>query len=502
MFVSTKRLRFAESSPLTTAVVGVSLVAVSTAVYLSPVGSTSGDATKPKASTPLATGDAGGSDGITPTASPGGGPTSAATTTAKPVATKAAPAKAATAARSARTGKAKVQVVVVRVPGQTRTVTKVVTTSATGAKTVVTVPAKQDLVSPAKKYFGLAEDGLPGSGPLFNALDTKAGKAPNLVEWFEYWDDSFASAKVTQAWQRGALPVITWQSAPHDFANTQRGISSYSMKLIAAGTFDHYLKSFATGITDTRLPVVLRLDQEMNGNWYPWSAGYSSRGIANTPADFRAAWQHIWQVFEDAGANRYTIWAWTPSRTDTLGVDSTTGYSAGDTGLAEDYPGDPYVDWLGMSAYQFRPSQPGTYDFIFGGTLEGNAADIGLKDVSASKPIFIAEMGSAQVVGAATDNTAVKAAWTTQTLAAVAADPRIVGFVLFNNDVKGLHSIRLDDGTHLSVDTNWQFDSSPQALAAFRAGIADPRFGSGLMPAQIKGTVTLRPAASTTGSAP
>ena len=82
----------------------------------------------------------------------------------------------------------------------------------------------------------------------------QAGKAPNLVEWFEYWDDSFQSQKVTQAWQRGALPVITWQSAPHDYANAQRSISSYSMKQIANGTFDHYLASFATGSSTPGFP--------------------------------------------------------------------------------------------------------------------------------------------------------------------------------------------------------------------------------------------------------
>ena len=156
-----------------------------------------------------------------------------------------------------------------------------------------------------------------------------------------------------------------------------------------------------------------------------------------------------------------------------------------------------------MSGYQFRPSQPSTYDFIFGGTLNGNAVDIGLKQLSASKPIFIAEMGSAQTVGSGQDNTAVKTAWTAQTLAALSADPRIVGFVLFNNDVKGLHTIKLDDGAHLTVDTDWQFDSSPSALAAFQKGIASPRFGAGLMPAQIKGTVTLKlpsSAASATSS--
>ncbi|WP_426563228.1 glycoside hydrolase family 26 protein [Angustibacter sp. McL0619] len=391
-----------------------------------------------------------------------------------------------------RTRKPKIDVVVVKVPGTTRTVTKVVTTTAAGAKTVVTVPTKSALVSPAKKYYGLAEDGLPGSQTLFSSLDEKAGKAPNLVEWFEYWDDSYSPQKVTQSWQRGALPVITWQSAPHDYANSHRDISGYSMQNIARGTFDRYLSSFATSVVNTKLPVVIRLDQEMNGNWYPWSAGYSDRGITNDPRYFRAAWQHIWQVFDRAGANKYVIWGWTPSRTDTLKPGSTTGFTNGDTGLVEDYPGDRYVDWLGMSGYQFRPSQPATYDYTFDGTLNGNTADVGLKSVSRTKPILIAEMGSAQVVGEDTDNTAAKTAWTTQTLAAVADDPRLVGFVLFNNDVKRLHSIRLTDGTHLSVDTNWQFASSAPALAAFRQGIADPRFGNGLMPAQLKGTVTLK----------
>ncbi|MCU1655707.1 MAG: glycoside hydrolase family 26, partial [Pseudonocardiales bacterium] len=182
--------------------------------------------------------------------------------------------------------------------------------------------------------------------------------------------------------------------------------------------------------------------------------------------------------------------AWTPSRTDTLQVDATTGWTAGDTGLKEDYPGDAYVDWMGMSAYQFRPTQPATYDWIFGGTLNGNSVDIGLKDVS-TKPILIAEMGSAQVVGASTDNTANKVAWTKETLANVAADPRLVGFVLFNNNVDGLHTIKLTDGTKLTVSTNWQIDSSPAALAAFKAGVANPLYGSGLMPAQMEGTIKL-----------
>ena len=42
------------------------------------------------------------------------------------------------------------------------------------------------------------------------------------------------------------------------------------------------------------------------------------------------------------------------------------------------------------------------------------------------------------------------------------------------------------------MPTNWQFASSAAALTAFRNGVANPIFGSGLMPAEIKGTVVLR----------
>ena len=90
------------------------------------------------------------------------------------------------------------------------------------------------------------------------------------------------------------------------------------------------------------------------------------------------------------------------------------------------------------------------------------------------------------------DNTAAKAAWTTQTLNAIAGDPQIVGFALFNNNVIDLHHVQIADGSQLTVTCDWQFNSSPAALAAFQAGISNPIYGSGLMPSDIKGTVRLR----------
>jgi len=505
-------LVFVRSNRLASALLGLVLTGFGVAIYLSPSGSS------PKITHDLAHA---GPAAPTPQAAAAVPRPSSSSTPSTPKRTT--PSTTSGKPRPGRTvvdvvrPPAKTDVVVVKKPGRTvHSTTTVVRTVSNGKAVTVHVPGKSELIDPAEKYYGLAEDGLPGSGSLYDKLDNTAGKAPDLVEWFEYWDDSYSPQKVTQAWSRGALPVITWQSAPHDFSNTSVNLKNYSMANIAGvdpstlkplakgGTEDHYLKSFAASVVSTGLPVAIRLDQEMNGNWYPWSAGYNSRGIKNTPQLFRMAWQHIWNIFQDAGANKYVIWAWTPSRTNTLTVDSHSGFTAGDTGLIEDYPGDAYVDWMGMSAYQFRPTEPATYDWIFGGTLTGNSVDVGLEcrdaqvpgtDCVSRKPIFIAEWGSAQEVGSdggqMVDNTENKVAITTATLQQFASDPQIVGFSLFNNNVDGLHTIKLTDGTHLTVNTNWQFDSSPAALAAFQKGITVAAFGSGLMPLPAGTTVKL-----------
>jgi beta-mannanase len=65
------------------------------------------------------------------------------------------------------------------------------------------------------------------------------------------------------------------------------------------------------------------------------------------PKTFKKAWQHIWEKFEEAGANRYATWVWSPDAPD---IGAPTNYR-----LSENpewyYPGDDYVDWIGWSAY-------------------------------------------------------------------------------------------------------------------------------------------------------
>lgn len=331
----------------------------------------------------------------------------------------------------------------------------------------VSAPSKAAVLSPDGKYFGIASDGLPGDSTKFDQEDKLARKAPSMVEWFQYFGEGYPAAKVSAAWQRRAVPVITWMSAPSGFAGTT-DLSAYSLASIAAGRQDAYITSWAAAVAAQRMPVVIRFDHEANGNWYPWSVGWNKQGISgNSPSSYVAAWRHVWQIFRAAGANDYAIWAYVPSRIDTLG-DYGTNLTQTQI-IASSYPGDQYVDWVGMDGYQYDASESSTAGKTFTNTLTA------LQTFTA-KPVLIAEMGSSET------GTAIKPEWIKSALAMLGNLPQVVGAVYFDNDVTGVHYIN-----GVAVRTNWRVDSSSAALTAFRQAVASPVYAAGFYPPYLQG---------------
>ena len=99
--------------------------------------------------------------------------------------------------------------------------------------------------------------------------------------------EPFAVSFARQASQRrGAVPIV--QIDP-TFA---------SVKAIADGNYDDYLKSYAASVGKYGHAVVIGFGHEMNAPWYPW-------GYRHVPATtFVAAWRHIVSVFRAQGACR------------------------------------------------------------------------------------------------------------------------------------------------------------------------------------------------------
>jgi hypothetical protein len=315
------------------------------------------------------------------------------------------------------------------------------------------IAGKADLVKPDADYFGVTEDGLPNATTQLDRIDRQLGKAPSSIGFFAYWDAAFPASKVSSAWQRGALPVMTWMSMPSDGTSA----ASYSMTRILAGDWDDYLYRFAGDIVRTNLPVVIRFDHEMNGNWFPWSAGHDDWN--NSPAKYVAVWRHVWSIFQQVGANADVIWLYSPARVDNIkGLSHTSA-------IADDYPGDDYVDWVGATVYWRKSSQPTDYESNFGAT-------VGQLRAVTAKPLFFAEVGARQTQDGA-DLSGAKQQWITNTLNGFLADPSVVGFDWFNN----VATTPDDTESH-----DWRFNATPSTLATFKRLITDARFSGGVMP--------------------
>jgi hypothetical protein len=132
--------------------------------------------------------------------------------------------------------------------------------------------------------------------------------------------------------------------------------------------------------------------------------------------------------------------------------------------LAAYYPGDEYIDWIGISAYgPTRPMAAARYKRWRTFTEIMDAAYPELSAISGSKPLAVLEFGV--VDDAATGD---KAEWIKGALRANRAGryPRIKAISYW-------HESWVNDDGSIS---NLRLDSSRRALDAYRAEIASPFF--------------------------
>jgi beta-mannanase len=189
--------------------------------------------------------------------------------------------------------------------------------------------------------------------------------------------------------------MVTWE--PYFF--TDQKANPFPLQAIAAGRFDDYLRRQGQQFAAFQRPLVIRLAHEMNGDWYPWGQGVNG----NTPDDYVAAFRHVHEVVTAAGATN-VVWLWAPNFLN--------GISAA-TPLASLYPGSDVVDWVGADGYYGDPHD--TFPTKFATTMDQ------LDVVAPGKPVVLAEVAVAR--------TPDRTAQIEELVGALAAEPRVVGFV-------------------------------------------------------------------------
>ncbi|MEV5338487.1 glycosyl hydrolase [Streptomyces sp. NPDC052676] len=288
-----------------------------------------------------------------------------------------------------------------------------------------TIPTRAEFLDPDGVHFGVSTYEAPWSTSEIDATAEAAGTRPTLVEYFVKWTEDFDPKAVDASYRQGMLPLVSWEP----WAGSAKGVDqpAYSLASIAEGNHDAYITEFAESVADQKWPLVLRFAHEMNGDWYPWSEQRSG----NKPGEYVAAWRHVHDLFEAAGADN-VIWLWSPNILRPVP----------DVSLKALFPGEDYVDWAGMVGYAVEED---TAAKVFDPTLKALSAFTDL-------PVLITETGA--------QPGPLQAGWTADFFTWLPKRPQVIGFVWFQRSQ--------EEGG----GADWRFTTSQATQDAFRTGIA------------------------------
>lgn len=297
------------------------------------------------------------------------------------------------------------------------------------------------------------------------AMESWQGKRHAVVNLFTDWCsrtktlDNLFNQQLPNIWANGNVPVVTWEPYLCSSAATPSDV----MTRAARGDYDAYLHAWADrmkafvsgpdgglGTADDRRAYI-RLAHEMNGNWYPWGAA----GAGDSAYAYVAMWQRVRAIFSQKGLDARTVqWIWAVNHEDV------------GPGRAEDYyPGNDYVDWIGIDGYNWGASQSWsswrTPEQVFAPMLAR------LRAISA-KPLALTETASSSSMPGKVD-VAAKSQWITQLFnysTTSTTDARMI--VWFNEDKEADWAVfggTNGDETYRSGRTSYKTYASYRAAA-------------------------------------
>ncbi|WP_456445356.1 heparin lyase I family protein [Thiolapillus sp.] len=310
--------------------------------------------------------------------------------------------------------------------------------------------------------FGEDEDQV--SRERIRAFEELAGRKIAWAPFSQYWSEGmdYPRDKIQIIHDSGAVPLVRLQprSTTREYVRETR----FTLERIIQGDFDAPLARWARDARDHGIPLLVDFGIEVNGRWFPWNGywngggildGYGDPAYPDGPERFRDAYRHIIDLFRAQGADNITwFFHLTMYMNEPPDEWNQPRYY---------YPGDDYIDWIGVSIYgALHPGED--YWDSFEEILTQEDANQKIRAVSANKPLAILEMG-------VTDHhpRGSKAQWLRDAFEKIRGNPylrfRAVTYWHENWDNEG-------------SQTSLRIDSSPEALAAFRESVADPAFVS------------------------
>jgi hypothetical protein len=313
---------------------------------------------------------------------------------------------------------------------------------------VLSVPSA-GLAKPRPMYWGawigsqLTGEEPPWDMSAVSQFEGVVHKGLSLIEFSAPFSDCasspcshyrFPTEQMQSVRDYGSIPFFSWssQSIP-----SRLDEPDFQLADVISGTYDTYIREWATEAKEWGHPFFLRFNWEMNGNWFPWAEGVNG----NQPGEYVAAWRHVHGIFAAAGATNAT-WVWCP-------------YGDTQSRLApmrQFYPGSRYVDWTCLDGFNWgrntsNPLPWGSFDNIFHGSYERV-----VEKIAPHKPMILAETAS-------TGSGRAKAGWIRGMFKQIASEYRQIRGIIWFEQV--------------DRDMQWPIQSSPLSIRAFSDGIRE-----------------------------
>jgi len=222
-------------------------------------------------------------------------------------------------------------------------------------------------------YHGMAVSMYDTFEKDFKEFQDTTGKKVAVLHWF--------------------TPALNKQGKPCDWAGQQRKFMERCKNLgyipcinyvfksdegkfagfdaYTSGKMDKQLKGMADSFLEYGDPILLAINHEMNGSWYPWSAArkhsseeaailekedaVSSVSLSKTAAEtvfkgYIESWRYIHHFLRNAGCKNVAFCF-------VVGAGATVDAKKNPYPYIKYYPGDEYVDWLGFDTYNNTPPE-------------------------------------------------------------------------------------------------------------------------------------------------
>lgn len=255
------------------------------------------------------------------------------------------------------------------------------------------------------------------------------GKKPYLVMIFVDWDEYPDLGAIKAILDEGSTPFITWEP----WKAVSRTSIDYD-KLLEGG-YDKYITEFAKLIKSFEIEIFLRFAHEMNGNWYPWAG--SKIGVDK----YKSVYKHVKDIFDKEDVTNVK-WVFSVNWEDVPPIEGNN--------FLKYYPGDTYVDYVGIDGYNWGNTQDWSKWVSFGELFDNtyNKATKTLK-----KPVLISEFSSASSGGD-------KAEWIYNAMKDIKGFENVKGFVVFNVD----------------KEVDWRFPATEKSGKELRKQMEDSYF--------------------------